>query len=41
MLQTIKLPEEIIHFKLPDAVQTRLHFLLDQRAAGVVLTLEE
>ncbi len=41
MITTIKVPEEIVHFELPQAVQSRLQFLLDKQDAGKVLTLQE
>ncbi len=34
MLTTIELPEEVIHFELPEAVQSRLQFLLDKQDEG-------
>jgi hypothetical protein len=41
MLTTIELPEEVIYFELPEAVQNRLQFLLDKQDDGEELTLEE
>lgn len=41
MLTTIELPEEVVHFELPEAVQSRLQFLLDKQGAGEDLTLQE
>jgi len=41
MLTTIELPEEVIHFELPEAVQSRLQSLLDKQDAGEDLTPEE
>jgi len=41
MLKTIEIPVELAHFQLPDAVQARLQFLLDQQDAGHTLTTEE
>ena len=39
MLTTIELPEEVIHFELPEAVQSRLQFLLDKQDQGEELSL--
>lgn len=41
MLTTIELPQEIVHFELPEAVQSRLQFLLDKQDEGEALTPEE
>ena len=41
MITTIELPEEVIHYKLPEAVQTRLQLLLDRQDAGEPLTADE
>lgn len=42
MAETIKIPIELAHFQLPEAVQERLQFLLDrQDAGGQVLTQAE
>lgn len=41
MLTTIEIPEEVVHFELPEAVQSRLQFLLDKQDAGEPLTQEE
>jgi hypothetical protein len=41
MLATIELPEELVHFQLPEAVQARLQYLLDKQDAGEILTVEE
>lgn len=41
MLTTIELPEEVIHFELPEAVQSRLQYLLNKQDAGEELTFEE
>jgi len=41
MLQTIEIPSDLVHFKLPDAVQMRLQSLLDRQDAGFGLTDEE
>jgi len=41
MLDTIAIPLELVHFKLPDAVQDRLQFLLDAQDAGNPLTPAE
>jgi hypothetical protein len=41
MLATIELPEELVRFQLPEAVQARLQYLLDKQDAGQILTAEE
>jgi hypothetical protein len=41
MLKTIEIPVNLAHFQLPDAVQARLEFLLDQQDAGQPLTAAE
>ncbi len=41
MITTIELPEEVIHFELPEAVQNRLQQLLDRQDAGEILTAAE
>jgi hypothetical protein len=41
MLATIELPPEIIHFKLPPAVEARLQHFLDKQDAGEVLSPDE
>jgi hypothetical protein len=41
MLDTIEIPMELVHFRLPDAVQARLQHLLDRQDAGEPLTPEE
>lgn len=38
---TIEIPLELAYFCLPEAVQARLQFLLDQQDGGQSLTLEE
>lgn len=38
---TIEMPEEVIHFELPRAVQSRLQFLLDKQDSGEELTPTE
>lgn len=38
MLTTIELPEEVVHYELPEAVQSRLQSLLDKQDAGEELT---
>ncbi len=38
---TIEIPLELACFRLPEAVQARLQFLLDQQDGGQSLTLEE
>ena len=41
LVQTIEIPIEIAHFRLPDAVQARLQYLLDAQDAGRPLTSQE
>jgi len=41
MLDTIEIPRELVKFRLPEAVQARLKYLLDRQDAGYELTLEE
>ncbi|MBX7235853.1 MAG: hypothetical protein K1X65_15815 [Caldilineales bacterium] len=41
MIQTIELPVEMLHFRLPEAVQARLQDLLDRQDAGEKLTGRE
>ncbi|MFZ4659964.1 MAG: hypothetical protein ACOYNY_23345 [Caldilineaceae bacterium] len=41
MLKTIEIPVSLAHFRLPDAVQARLQYLLDQQDSGKKLTVEE
>jgi hypothetical protein len=41
MIATIELPEEVVRFELPEAVQSRLQYLLDKQDAGEELTPEE
>ena len=41
MITTIELPEEVVHFELPEAVQSRLHYLLDKQDSGEDLTTNE
>jgi hypothetical protein len=41
MAETIEIPADLAHFRLPDAVQTRLQHLLDKQDAGEKLTPEE
>jgi len=41
MLETIEIPADLAHFRLPAAVQARLRYLLDRQDAGEPLTLEE
>jgi hypothetical protein len=41
MLDTIEIPIELVHFKLPDAVEARLQYLLDRQDEGERLTPEE
>jgi hypothetical protein len=40
-MTTISIPSELVHFRLPDAVQTRLQTLLDRQDAGQPLTPDE
>ena len=40
-LTTIEIPEEVIRFELPEAVQGRLQYLLDKQDAGEPLASEE
>lgn len=41
MITTIELPEEVVHFELPEAVQNRLQYLLDRQDAGHELSSDE
>ena len=41
MIETIEIPVELVQFQLPEAVQARLHHLLDRQDAGEALTQEE
>lgn len=41
MLKTIEIPVHLAHFRLPDAVQARLQYLLDRQDSGKKLTAEE
>lgn len=41
MAETIEIPLELAHFRLPDAVQARLQYLLDKQDAGKPLTRPE
>lgn len=41
MLKTIEIPVNLAHFRLPDAVQARLQYLLDQQDSGKKLTAKE
>jgi hypothetical protein len=41
MSEVVEIPLELTSFHLPEAVQFRLQFLLDQQDAGNVLTLPE
>lgn len=41
MIDTIHIPVKLARFELPEAVQARLQFLLDQQDQGNVLTPEE
>lgn len=40
-VDVIELPSELVHFKLPDAVEARLQELLDRQDAGDELTKAE
>jgi len=41
MVETIEIPAELAHFRLPDAVEKRLQQLLDRQDAGETLTAQE
>ena len=41
MTEVIEIPVSLTYFQLPEAVQTRLKFLLDRQDAGEELTLAE
>jgi len=41
MTEVIEIPVSLTYFKLPEAVQMRLQFLLDRQDAGEELTLAE
>lgn len=41
MPTTVELPEDVIHFELPEAVQGRLQSLLDKQDSGEALTADE
>lgn len=41
MLKTVEIPVTLAHFRLPDAVQERLQYLLDQQDSGKTLTPQE
>ena len=41
MIETIQIPVKLARFDLPEAVQARLQFLLDQQDQGNILTSEE
>ena len=41
MLKTIEIPVTLAHFRLPDAVQERLQYLLDRQDSGKMLTPKE
>jgi len=41
MTDVIEIPVNLTYFQLPEAVQTRLQFLLDRQDAGEELTLAE
>jgi len=40
-MRTIEIPEEVARFRLPEAVQARLQYLLDRQDAGGVLSHDE
>jgi hypothetical protein len=41
MPEVVEIPIELTRFQLPQAVQSRLQFLLDRQDEGNVLSLEE
>jgi hypothetical protein len=41
MLDTIEVPIGLFEFRLPEAVQARLQYLLERQYAGEALTTEE
>lgn len=41
MPEIIEIPIELTQFQLPQAVQARLHFLLDRQDEGSILSLAE
>ena len=41
MNEVIEIPINLTYFQLPEAIQTRLQFLLDRQDAGEELTLAE
>lgn len=41
MFKTIEIPLQLAFFRLPDAVQLRLQYLLDRQDTGIMLTSEE
>jgi hypothetical protein len=41
MPEIIEIPVDLTHFKLPEAVQERLQFLLDRQDTGETLTQAE
>ncbi|MBE9005949.1 hypothetical protein IQ259_13045 [Fortiea sp. LEGE XX443] len=41
MPEIIEIPVELTHFKLPEAVEERLQFLLDRQDTGETLTQAE
>jgi hypothetical protein len=41
MIKVIEIPVELARFQLPEAVQSRLQFLLDRQDAGQTLTPPE
>jgi hypothetical protein len=41
MIETIEIPAELARFELPEGLQARLEYLLDQQDAGDQLTAAE
>lgn len=41
MIETIEIPAELARFELPEGLQARLEYLLDQQDAGEELTAAE
>ena len=40
-MDTIEIPRELVKFRLPEAVQARLQYLLDRQDGGYELSSEE
>jgi hypothetical protein len=40
-VDVLEIPDELAHFRLPDALQTRLQSLLDKQEAGAPLSPQE